>query len=146
MRLEHENGEVKSLYASLSKGTLVGIEARGARDGLSGRWVNPGTSFEGRSSEASGVEGAQETDERDTLHLPDMLMTNRFPQVWVPSPEERDARQLLQHRQTLVGMRTAVKNQLQGAGDKTRAMPQGKLWREPGRKQLEWKSVPLSSP
>ena len=79
----------------------------------------------------------QKTDERDALHLLDLLLTNRFPRVWVPSPEERDARQLLQHRQKLVGMRTSVKNQLHGL-----AMGQGlcrkqKLFSESGRKQLE---------
>jgi transposase len=79
----------------------------------------------------------QKTDERDALHLLDLLLTHRFPRIWVPSPEERDARQLLQHRQKLVGMRTAVKNQLHGL-----AMGQGlcrkqKLWSGRGRQQLE---------
>jgi len=138
-RLEHENGEAKRFYAGLPKGTLVGIEATGSTQwfermvGECGHelWVGDPAEIRAR------MVRKQKTDERDALHLLDLLMTNRFPRVWVPSPEDRDARQLLQHRQKLVRMRTAVKNQLHGL-----AMGQGlcrkqKLWSERGRKQLE---------
>jgi transposase len=54
----------------------------------------------------------QKTDARDAAHLLDMLCTNRFPKIWRPSATERDLRQLLWHRQTLVWMRGAVKNQM----------------------------------
>ena len=139
MRLEHENGEAKRFYAGLPKGTLVGIEATGCTqwfERLMGEcghelWVGDPAEIRARRVRQ------QKTDERDALHLLDLLMTNRFPRVWVPSPEDRDARQLLQHRHKLVGMRTSVKNQLHGL-----AMGQGlcrkqKLWSESGRKQLE---------
>jgi len=138
-RLEHENGEAQGFYRSLPKGTRVGIEATGSTpwfERLLGEcghelWVGDPAEIRARRVRK------QKTDERDALHLLDLLMTNRFPRVWVPSPEERDARQLLQHRQKLVRMRTAVKNQLHGL-----AMGQGlcrkqKLWSERGRKQLE---------
>jgi transposase len=138
-RLEHENGEARKFYGSLPKGTLVGIEATGATQwferllGECGHelWVGDPAEIRARRVRQ------QKTDERDAQHLLDLLMTNRFPRIWVPSPEERDARQLLQHRQKLVRMRTAVKNQLHGL-----AMGQGlcrkqKLWSESGRKQLE---------
>ena len=139
MRLEHENGEAKKFYVSLPKGARVGIEATGATqwfERLMGEcghelWVGDPAEIRAR------MVRKQKTDERDALHLLDLLMTERFPRVWVPSPEERDARQLLQHRQKLVRMRTSVKNQLHGL-----AMGQGlcrkqKLWSERGRKQLE---------
>jgi hypothetical protein len=139
MRLEHENGEAKKFYGSLPKGVLVGIEATGATQWFERLmaecghelWVGDPAEIRAR------MVRKQKTDERDALHLLDLLMTNRFPRVWVPSPEDRDARQLLQHRQKLVGMRTSVKNQLHGL-----AMGQGlcrkqKLWSESGRKQLE---------
>lgn len=138
-RLEHENGEAKKFYASLPKGVLVGIEATGSTqwfERLMGEcghelWVGDPAEIRARRVRK------QKTDERDALHLLDLLTTNRFPRVWVPSPADRDARQLLQHRHKLVGMRTAVKNQLHGL-----AMGQGlcrkqKLWSESGRKQLE---------
>ena len=139
LRLKHESGEAKRFYASLPKGVLVGIEATGSTQwfermvGECGHelWVGDPAEIRARRVRK------QKTDERDALHLLDLLLTNRFPRVWVPSPEDRDARQLLQHRQKLVGMRTSVKNQLHGL-----AMGQGlcrkqKLWSESGRKQLE---------
>src|SRR6266480_7585131 len=55
----------------------------------------------------------QKTDTRDASHILDLLMTNRFPRVWRPSPAERDVRQLFVHRQKLVWARIKVKNQLQ---------------------------------
>lgn len=35
----------------------------------------------------------QKTDSRDALHLLDLLVANRFPRIWIPSPAERDVRQ-----------------------------------------------------
>jgi transposase len=138
-RLEHESGEAKKFYASLPKGTRVGIEATGATQWFERLmaecghelWVGDPAEIRAR------MVRKQKTDTRDALHLLDLLRTDRFPKVWVPSPEERDGRQLLQRRQKLVRMRTAVKNQLHGL-----AMGQGlcwkqKLWSERGRKQLE---------
>jgi len=37
----------------------------------------------------------QKTDSRDALHVLDLMLQNRFPQIWIPSPEERDLRQLI---------------------------------------------------
>jgi transposase len=54
-----------------------------------------------------------------------LLEENRFPRIWVPSPENRDLRQLLWHRHRLVQMRTRVMNQLQAL-----AMNEGKRWRQ----------------
>jgi transposase len=54
----------------------------------------------------------QKTDSRDALHILDLLLTNRFPRIGVPSPEERDLRQMLRHRHKLVRFRTSVMNQL----------------------------------
>ena len=39
----------------------------------------------------------QKTDRCDAEHLLELLLTNRFPRVWVPTPEERDARQPVAH-------------------------------------------------
>ena len=79
----------------------------------------------------------QKTDTRDAEHILDLLLSNRFPRLWVPSVEERDVRQMLRHRDKLVQMRTSVKNQLHYL-----AMSQGicrkrKLWSERGRQELE---------
>jgi len=79
----------------------------------------------------------QKTDRADALLLLKLLLENRFPQIWVPSPENRDLRQLLWHRHRLVQMRTRIMNQLQAI-----AMNEGKrwkkrLWSEQGRAELE---------
>jgi hypothetical protein len=50
----------------------------------------------------------QKTDARDAAHLLELLRQDRFPQIWRPSPAERDLRQLVWHRQKLVWMRTAT--------------------------------------
>jgi transposase len=69
--------------------------------------------------------------------LLDLLLTKRFPRIWVPTPEERDLRQLLKHRDRLVRMQTSARNQLHFL-----AMSQGlsrkrKLWSAKGRAELE---------
>jgi len=47
----------------------------------------------------------QKTDARDAAHLLELMLQDRFPRIWVPSPAERDLRQLLMHRHNLVQMR-----------------------------------------
>jgi transposase len=83
----------------------------------------------------------QVTDQRAAEHLLDLLVTHRFPRIWVPTPEERDLRQLLKHRNKLVRMQTSVRNQLHFL-----AMSQGicrkkKLWTARGRAELEGLSL-----
>jgi transposase len=58
----------------------------------------------------------QKTDERDAEHLRDLLARGQFPWIWVPSLDERDARQLLKYRNKLVQMQTSVRNQLHYLG------------------------------
>jgi transposase len=55
----------------------------------------------------------QKTDRLDAELLLKLLLENRFPRIWVASPENRDLRQLLWHRHRLVQMRTRIMNQLQ---------------------------------
>jgi transposase len=79
----------------------------------------------------------QKTDRKDARLLLRLLLENRFPRIWVASPENRDLRQLLWHRHRLVQMRTRIMNQLQAI-----AMNEGQRWKEKlfsesGRAQLE---------
>ena len=64
-------------------------------------------------------------------------MEDRFPQIWVPSWENRDVRQLLWHRHRLVQMRTRIMNQLQAVALNEGLRCKKRLWRERGRQQLE---------
>jgi len=78
----------------------------------------------------------QKTDERDARLILDLLLSRRFPRIWVPTPSERDLRQLLWHRHKLVTLRTMLGNQLHFL-----AMSQGlcrkqKLFSKKGRGEL----------
>src|SRR4029077_7189798 len=74
---------------------------------------------------------------RDAQHILNLLLTNRFPRIWMPSIAERDLRQLLRHRHKLVCYRTSVMNQLQGLAISQRLCRRRKLWSQVGRKELE---------
>jgi len=65
------------------------------------------------------------------------MRENNFPQIWVPSPENRDLRQLLWHRHRLVQMRTRIMNQLQALAMNEGYRWKKKLFSEQGRAQLE---------
>ena len=84
----------------------------------------------------------QKTDRRDAELLLRLMLESRFPRLWVPSPEQRDLRQLLLHRHKLVGMRRQVKNQLQHLALNQGVQRKAKLWSRAGRKLLA--ELPLS--
>ncbi|MGE5205853.1 MAG: IS110 family transposase [Chlamydiota bacterium] len=138
-RLEHENGEAKAFYAGLPRPSLIGIEATGYTQwfermvGELGHelWVGDAAEIWARSVRR------QVTDQRAAEHLLDLLLTQRFPRVWVPTPEERDLRQLLKHRDKLVGMRTSVRNQLHFLAMSQGVCRRKKLWSAAGRRELE---------
>jgi transposase len=85
----------------------------------------------------------QKTDRQDAQLLLKLLLENNFPRVWVPSPENRDLRQLLWHRHRLVQMRTRIMNQLQALAMNEGQRRKKKLWSEQGRAQLE--KLPLAT-
>jgi len=135
--------EVRCFYAGLSGPVRVGMEASGQSQWFErmlaelGQEVWIGDAAKIRASS----ERKQKTDRRDALLLLQLLAEGRFPRIWVPTPAERDARQLLLHRHKLVRMRTQVKNQLQALALNQGLQRKGKLWSATGRKQLE--SLPL---
>ena len=141
-RLNHSDGEAEKFYRDLKQRGIsvrVGIEATGYS-----RWFErllAELGFEVWIGNAAEIKTQrvrkQKTDRADALLLLKLLLENRFPQIWVPSPENRDLRQLLWHRHRLVQMRTRIMNQLQAI-----AMNEGKrwkkrLWSEQGRAELE---------
>jgi transposase len=138
-RLEHGNGEAKKFYAELKKPVRVGMEATGYAQWFERMLVKLG--HELWVGDAAEIRAAmvrkQKTDSRDALHILDLMLQNRFPQIWIPSPAERDLRQLLRHRHKMVCLRTSLRNQLQAL-----AMGQGlyrrkKLWASQGREEFK---------
>ena len=79
----------------------------------------------------------QKTDRQDAQLILRLLIEDRFPQIWVPSWENRDLRQLLWHRHRMVQARTRIMNQLQAVALNEGLRCKKKLWRETGRQQLE---------
>ena len=137
-RLEHENGEAHRFYRGLPKPVRVGVEATGPLHwferllGELGHELWIGDSAKIRASEIR----KQKTDQRDAQLILELMLANRFPRIWVPTPAERDLRQLLWHRHKLVRMRTMLGNQLHFL-----AMSQGlcrkkKLFTKNGRREL----------
>jgi hypothetical protein len=84
----------------------------------------------------------QKTDRQDAQLIVKLMLKDDFPQIWVPSWENRDLRQLLWHRHRLVQERTRIMNQLQAIALNEGLRCKKRLWREPGRQQLE--SFPLA--
>jgi transposase len=138
--LTHSDGEAERFYRGLSGGQVrVGMEATGHS-----RWFErllTELNYELWIGDPAKIRAArvrkQKNDREDAEHLLRLLLEDRFPRVWTPSPAERDVRQLVLHRHRLVGMRTRVKNQLQALAMNEGVQNKKKLWSEKGRAQLE---------
>src|SRR3984893_12667220 len=115
-RLEHENGEARAFYPRLPEPVLVGLEGTGYAQWFERMLAEQGHElWIGHASEIrAGVVRKQKTDARDAAHLLRLLVEKRFPRIWIPSPAERDTRQLLRHRHKLVCFRVSVKDQVHG--------------------------------
>ena len=79
----------------------------------------------------------QKTDRQDAQLILRLMLKDDFPQIWVPSWENRDLRQLLWHRHRMVQARTRMMNQLQAVALNEGLRCKKRLWREAGREQLE---------
>jgi transposase len=138
-QLDHENGEVQKFYAELPKPARIGVEATGYMQWFERLLAELGHElWIGDAAKIRAlVVRKQKTDARDALHILELLLQKRFPRIWIPSPANRDVRQLVVHRVKLVQWRTRVMNQLHAM-----AMGQGlrrkkKLWSTVGRQELE---------
>src|SRR5258705_3819115 len=140
-RLEHRE-EAEKFYRDLkARGTSVrvGMEASGHA-----RWFErllAELQFELWIGDAAEIRTKrvrkQKTDRQDARLILQLLLEDRFPQIGVPSWENRDLRQLLWHRHRMVQARTRIMNQLQAVALNEGLRCKKKLWRERGRQQLE---------
>ena len=147
-RLNHSNGEVQKFYQELKQrgaSVRVGMEATGyarwferllAELGIE-VWIGDAAEIKTRRVRK------QKTDRNDAHLLLKLLLENNFPKIWVPSPGNRDLRQLLWHRHRLVQMRTRIMNQLQALAMNEGQRRKKKLWNEQGRAELE--KLPLAT-
>src|SRR5450432_1079930 len=141
-RLLHKDGEAERFYRDLKLrgvSVRVGIEATGHARGFERLLAELG--FELWIGDPAQIKAArvrkQKTDRQDAQLLLKLLVEERFPRIWIPSPENRDVRQLLWHRHRLVQMRTRVMNQLQAVAMNEGRRWKSKLWSEQGRAELE---------
>ena len=128
--LNHSDGKAERFYRDLKQRGIsvrVGMEATGYS-----RWFErllAELGFELWIGDPAEIKAKrikkQKTDRNDARLLRRLMLENNFPQIWVPSPENRDLRQLLWHRHRLVQMRTRIMNQLQAL-----AMNEGYRWLE----------------
>jgi transposase len=141
-QLNHSHGEADRFYRDLqSRGirVRVGMEATGyarwferllAELGFE-LWIGDPAEIKTRRVKK------QKTDRRDAQLLLRLMREDNFPRIWVPSPENRDLRQLLWHRHRLVQMRTRIMNQLQALAMNEGRRWKTRLWSERGRAELE---------
>jgi transposase len=140
--LSHSNGEAEKFYRDLKQQGIsvrVGMEATGYS-----RWFErllAELGFELWIGDPAEIKAKrvkkQKYDREDARLLLRLMRENNFPQIWVPSAENRDLRQLLWHRHRLVQMRTRIMNQLQALAMNEGKRLKKKLWSEQGRAVLE---------
>ena len=128
--LNHSDGEAERFYRKLKEkgvSVRVGMEATGHA-----RWFErllAELGFELWIGDPAEIKAKRvrkkKTDREDARLMLKLLLENRFPRIWVPSPENRDLRQLLWLRHRLVQMRTRIMNQLQAV-----AMNEGYRWKK----------------
>jgi len=137
-RLGHRE-EAEKFYRGLTGPVRVGMEACGHYPWFEKLLAELG--FELWLGNAAAIRAKrvrrQKTDRRDAEHILQLLLENGFPQIWVPSLEERDVRQLLVHRHKRVQARTRSKNQLQALALSQGMRKQRKLWTAAGRADME---------
>ena len=114
-RLAHPDEAEQFYRALVGQKVRMGIEASGHT-----RWFErlvAELQFELRIGDASEIRTKrvrkQKTDRQDAQLILRLLLEDRFPQIWVPSWENRDLRQLLWHRHRMVQARARIMNQLQ---------------------------------
>lgn len=138
-KLTHKT-EAESFYRDLTgRNVRVGMEATGhARwfERLLGElnyelWIGDPAAIRAKRVRK------QKNDRQDAEHLLQLLVEERFPRIWIPSPENRDLRQLLWHRHRLVQMRTRVKNRLQAIALNEGMRRRKGLWSKEGRAQFQ---------
>jgi transposase len=144
--VNHEGNAVRDFYGSLAGPVVVGIEATGAMQWFLELLEELG--IECRVGHPAKIRAAetrkQKHDRRDAeLILDLLLMKDRFPDLWMPSTEQRDLRTLLRDRHQWVKMRTRLQHTLQAIA-LNHGLRQGHaLWSAAGQQALEALPLPL---
>jgi transposase len=144
-RLLHEGNVVRDFYASLEGPVVVGIEATGAMQWFLELLEELGIDCRvGHPAKIRAAETRkQKHDRRDAEVILDLLvMKDRFPDIGMPSTEQRDLRTLLRDRHQWVKMRARLQHTLQAIA-LNHALREGRaLWTAAGGRVLQDLSLP----
>jgi len=113
--LTHEGNNVREFYSQLPPPVRVGLEATGSMHWFLNLMAELGIECQvGHPAQIRAAEPRKRKhDRRDADLILKVMVGNRFPAIWMPSPELRDRRALLLHRHQWVRMRTRIQNALQ---------------------------------
>jgi transposase len=143
--LKHEGNAVRDVYTSLQGPVVVGIEATGAMQWFLQLLEELGIACRvGHPAKIRAAETRkQKHDRRDAEVILDLLMMkDRYPDIWMPSTEQRDLRTLLRDRHQWVKMRARLQHRLQAIA-LNHALREGRaLWTAAGRRALQGLALP----
>lgn len=142
-KLVHAPGETEKFYRQFPAPSRIGLESTGNCQWFVDLLTSLGHEVwigDAAKIRASDVR-QQKHDKRDAALLLKLLVEGRFPQIWTPSSEVKDQRQLLIHRHKLVRVRAQVKNELQHLALNQGVQKQRRLWSKAGQQML--REIPL---
>ena len=142
--LVHEGTAVRDFYGALEGRVVVGIEAMGAMQWFLELLEESGIEYRvGHPAKIRAQETRkQKHDRRDAELLLKLLREDRFPEIWMPSGEQRELRTLLRDRDQWVRMRSRVQHTLQAIA-LNHALRRGRgLWSAAGQPALQALSLP----
>src|SRR4030095_9360115 len=137
--IRHEGNAVREFYVSLGKPVVVGIEATGSMQWFLELLEELGIACRvGHPAKIRAAETRkQKHDRRDARLILELLTKKDFPDIWMPSTQQRDLRTLLRDRHQWVKIRTRVQNTLQAMA-LNHALRRGRgLWTATGQKALQ---------
>ncbi len=142
-KLVHAPGETEKFYRQFPVPSRIGLESTGNCQWFVDLLTSLGHEVwigDAAKIRASDVR-QQKHDKRDAALLLKLLVEGRFPQIWTPSSEVKDQRQLLIHRHKLVRVRAQVKNELQHLALNQGVQKKRRLWSKAGQQML--REIPL---
>ena len=136
--LKHEASVVREFYSSLPEPVRVGIEATGSIEWFVELMEELGIDCQvGHPAKIRAAEPRKQKHDRgDAALILKLLAENRFPSIWMPSTEQRDARALVLHRHQWVRIRTRVQNALQAIALSHALRRGSSLWSQAGQSAI----------
>jgi transposase len=116
VRVDHDREEFCKFLAQLPPGSQIALETSGCYywmvDAMeeAGHCPHLAHAFTAKRR----MEGRHKTNDRDARGLAMLLRNGTLPEVWIPTKEIRDQRELLRWRMTLSNVRTRLKNRIHG--------------------------------